>query len=490
MSLTQRLDIRQTQSLVMTPQLQQAIKLLQMSNQDLAAYVAEEIENNPLLERGDGSGEGGEELASFVPTEDEAPVPNPASEQPQPLSGEVATTEPPQSTEDVWDSDSYADTSHSQSTPDFDDEFSAVNNVAAGPSLREHLLEQIHIDISEPAELMIATSLLELLDDNGYLPADLDLVRAQLGATPAVFDSVIQKLQRLEPAGIFARSLPECLMIQLRERNRLDPAMQMLLQHLPLVARGERQQLMKLCGVDAEDLADMLKEIRALNPKPAQSFTADVAQPVLPDVLLRPKPGGGWQLDLNSETLPRVLVNERYHAEIQKGLREKADKDYVSERWQQANWLVKALHQRAQTILKVATEIVRQQDAFFVHGVQFLKPLVLRDIAAAVEMHESTVSRVTQHKYIATPRGLFELKYFFTSAIGTTGGAHLVSSEAVRDRIRALIEAEDPKKVLADEDIADLLRREGIDVARRTVAKYREGLNLPTSAVRRRLKRM
>jgi RNA polymerase sigma-54 factor len=246
---------------------------------------------------------------------------------------------------------------------------------------------------------------------------------------------------------------------------------------------------MKLCGVDAEDLAGMIREIRELNPKPAMMFVSDVAPPIVPDVILRPQPGSGWQVELNNENLPRVLANEKYYARVQASARSKTDHDYLSERWQQANWLVKALHQRATTILKVASEIVRQQDKFFVHGVQHLRPLILRDIAAAVEMHESTVSRVTQNKYITTPRGLFELKYFFTTALTRSDGGETVSSEAVRERIRMLIEAETPDTILSDDHIAATLRTSGIDIARRTVAKYRESMRIASSAQRRREKR-
>ena len=348
---------------------------------------------------------------------------------------------------------------------------------------------QIQIDIQEPADRMIAAALVEMLDEAGYLPADLDLVRTQLGATPQHFEDVIQQLQKFDPPGIFARSLQECLEIQLREKDRFDPAMEKLVQHLDLIAKRERSQLMKLCGVDAEDLAGMIKEIRELNPKPAMAFTSDVAPPIVPDVILRPQPGGGWHVELNSDNLPRVLANEKYYTRVQASARSKADRDYLSERWQQANWLVKALHQRATTILKVSAEIVRQQDTFFIHGVQHLKPLILRDIAAAVEMHESTVSRVTQHKYITTPRGLFELKYFFTTALTRTDGGDTVSSEAVRDRIRTLIDEEKPEAVLSDDRITDILCRQGIDIARRTVAKYREAMRIPSSAQRRRDKR-
>jgi RNA polymerase sigma-54 factor len=394
----------------------------------------------------------------------------------------------PESGEDVWAQDGYnSEESFAPShSGGFDDEFSAAQNVADKPGLRDHLLGQIQVDFIDPAERLIASALIELLDEAGYLPADLELVRTQLGSTKEQFEAVIEKLQSFDPPGLFARSLKECLALQLREKDRLDPAMQALLDHLDLLARREREKLMKLCGVDAEDLASMIDEIKALDPKPAQAFTSDVAVPITADVLLKPLPGGGWQVELNSENLPRVLANERYYAKVQASARTKTDKDYLSERWQQANWLVKALHQRATTILKVASEIVRQQDKFFVHGVQHLKPLILRDIAAAVEMHESTVSRVTQHKYINTPRGLFELKYFFTTALSRNDSGESVSSESVRDRIRDLVRNETAKEVLSDDRITEILRTEGIDIARRTVAKYREAMSIGSSAQRRR----
>jgi RNA polymerase sigma-54 factor len=493
MSITQRLDLRQTQTLVMTPQLQQAIKLLQMSNMELGDFVAQEIEQNPLLERAEESPEDGETAplaASSMPVEQAKPAAA-AEHSPAPLSG-TGTDASPSEEDDHWASDGSSGEeaftpSHGGSFDE--DEFSAARNIAERPSLREYLMEQIHVDILEPADRFIAAALVELLDEAGYLPADLELVRTQLGAAPRHFEEVIAQLQRFDPPGIFARSLKECLTLQLRDKNRLDPAMAILLQHLDLVAKREHKALMKLCGVDAEDLSEMIDEIRQLNPKPAMVFVSDVAPPIVADVMLRPQPGG-WHVELNSDTLPRVLANDRYYAKVQASAHTKSDKEYLSDRWQQANWLVKALQQRAVTILKVAAEIVRQQDAFFVHGVQHLRPLILRDIAAAVEMHESTVSRVTQNKYIATPRGLFELKYFFTTALARNDSGESVSSESVRERIKKLIEGETPAEILSDDRITEILRAEGIDIARRTVAKYREAMHIASSAQRRREKRI
>jgi RNA polymerase sigma-54 factor len=466
----------------MTPQLQQAIKLLQLSNQDLCAFVAGELENNPFLESGEGEdfssgGEASSEQETGITLDGET----------QGEGGEKTdVAAPDEQAFDTYDSQGSSGGEYDPSAPHHD----WAENVAEAPSLRDHLLSQIHMDFSDPAECMMAAAMVELLDDAGYLPADLDVVRAQLGVTSVFFDSIISRLQRLDPLGIFARSLKECLTIQLREKNRLDPAMAILLENLELVAKRERASLMRLCGVDSEDLTDMISEIRALTPKPALAFTADVAPPITPDVLLTPIAGGGWHIELNNDTLPRVLANESFYEKIIGGARASADKAYLSDKWQQANWLVKALHQRATTILKVASEIVKQQDKFFIYGVQHLKPLILRDIAEVIEMHESTVSRVTQNKYIATPRGMFELKYFFTGSLPTTGGgAEGVSTLAVRERIKALIDAEVSTAILSDDRLMEMLRAEGIDIARRTVAKYRESLHIPTSAQRRREKR-
>ena len=292
---------------------------------------------------------------------------------------------------------------------------------------------------------------------------------------------------RFDPPGMFARDLRECLAAQLADRNRLDPAMQRLLDNLDMLARRELRGLMQVCEVDSEDLADMIGEVRALDPKPGAGFDLGPMQQVIPDVLMRVAPDGGWLLELNPDTMPRVLVNEAYHARVSVRAG-KEERTFLGENLSSANWLVKSLQQRANTILKVAAEVVRQQDGFFSGGVGHLRPLILRDIAEAVEMHESTVSRVTANKYIATPRGTFELKYFFTTAINAVAGGDAHSAESVRHRIRALVQAEDPEDVLSDDAIVAALRREGVDIARRTVAKYRDALRIPSSVQRKREK--
>ena len=328
------------------------------------------------------------------------------------------------------------------------------------------------------------------LDEAGYLRVDLDTAARELGCATAQVERVLARVQEFDPPGVFARDLAECLALQLRDRDRLDPAMQRLLEHLPLLAARNVAALMQVCQVDAEDLAEMIAEIRSLDPRPGHSFDAPPPQPVIPDILMVPQPQGGWIVELNPETMPRVLVNTRYYARVRSGVRSQAEREYLSERFQAANWLIKSLHQRALTIIKVAAEIVRRQEAFFFRGVQALRPLILREVADAIGMHESTVSRVTSNKFIATPRGVFELKFFFTSAIAASGGGEAHSAEAVRFRIRGLIDGEPPDDTLSDEKIVELLQQEGVEIARRTVAKYREAMRIPSSVQRRREKQM
>ncbi len=353
--------------------------------------------------------------------------------------------------------------------------------------LREHLAEQLRLGFADPVERMIGAHLIALLCPAGRLTAALEAIAEAMGVALARVEAVRARMMRFDPPGLFARDLKECLAAQLAERDRLDPAMQALLDNLDLLARRELRRLTLVCGVDAEDMAEMIAEIRALDPKPAASWDSEPVRAVIPDILMRASADGGWLLELNPETLPRVLVNQRFYARIAPRAA-KEDRGFLTEQLASANWLVKSLQQRTQTILKVAAEIMRQQDGFLRHGIEHLRPLILRDIAEAVELHESTVSRVTANKYVATPRGLFELKYFFTTAIARTDGGVAHSAEAVRHRIRAMTRAEDPDRVLSDDAIVEGLRAEGVDIARRTVAKYREALRIPNSTQRKREK--
>jgi RNA polymerase sigma-54 factor len=360
--------------------------------------------------------------------------------------------------------------------------------VSVETTLADHLAEQLLLAVASPGRRMIGQHLIDLVDEAGYLGGDLAVVGQRLGTSTAEVEAVLAILQGFDPPGVCARNLNECLAIQLKERDRFDPAMQALIAHLDLLAKRDFVALRKVCGVNEEDLGDMIAEIRQLNPKPGLAFGSTLVQPIVPDVFVRPLPDGGFMVELNSDTLPRVLVNQHYHAEVAKTAKSDKDKTYLAECLQSATWLMRALDQRAKTILKVSTEIVRQQDAFFSHGVQHLRPLNLKTIADAIGMHESTVSRVTANKYMATSRGIFELKYFFTSAIASADGGEAHSAEAVRHRIRQLIDAERPDQVLSDDTIVEKLREAGIDIARRTVAKYREAMRIASSVQRRREK--
>jgi RNA polymerase sigma-54 factor len=512
MALSQRLEFRQSQALVMTPQLLQAIKLLQLSSLDLAAYVEGELERNPLLERAseddgppDGAeeaepsaeaadsgdtveaGEGGDassdwigedletsrgameqslgtELGNVFP--DEGGAPRPAAEAPPPAYSE-------------WSGAGGGEGG---------DDYNLEAFVSAEPTLADHLAAQLALAIADPARRMIGQYLIDMVDEAGYVAGDLDTVADKLGAPLGEVEAVLAVLQTFDPPGVCARNLTECLAIQLKDRDRFDPAMQALVAHLDLLARRDLAGLRRLCAVSDEDLVEMIGEIRNLNPKPGTAFGSTLVQPIVPDVFVRAAPDGTWQVELNSDTLPKVLINQRYYAQVSKGTRSDGDKSYLADCLQTATWLVRALDQRAKTILKVSSEIVRQQDAFFARGVQFLRPLNLKTVADAIGMHESTVSRVTANKYMATTRGIFELKYFFTSSIASADGGDAHSAEAVRHRIRQLIDAETAADVLSDDVIVAQLRAAGIDIARRTVAKYREAMRIPSSVQRRREK--
>ncbi len=489
MALGPRLDLRQSQSLVMTPQLRQAIKLLQSSNLEVTVFVEEELERNPLLERDERA----EPRTAADERAPEPPAPEPADAHAAATAGTIpaeATAPLDAEWDNVYDPESgFRSAVGGGGRAGFEDDLSTIEDIAdARVTLREHLGEQIRLTFADPRQRLIAAQMLAMVDAAGRLTVADGAIAAAMGTEEAVVAAVRARLQRLDPAGMFCRDLRECLAVQLADRNRLDPCMEALLDNLDMLARRDLRGLMRVCGVDSEDLADMISELKRLDPKPGASFDADPAPAVVPDVIMRRTPDGEWTVELNPETLPRVLVNRGFHARAVVGARSKDDKAFLADRLQSATWLVKSLEQRAATILKVAAEIVRRQDGFFRHGVAHLRPLILRDVAEAVSLHESTVSRVTANKYIATPRGTFELKYFFTTAIAGTAGGEAHSAEAVRHRIKAMIEAEDPEAVLSDDAIVEKLRQEGVDIARRTVAKYREALRIPSSVQRKREK--
>jgi RNA polymerase sigma-54 factor len=504
MALTQRLQLRQSQALVMTPQLMQAIKLLQLSNLDLVTYVEAELERNPLLDRGaESEGEpGGAETAQ---TPEQPAVNGETWTGTEFQDGHVMEDSGPSAALDDASGDDgepirartnaelpggYSDWAGVGSGGRDDGEYNLESFVSAERTLADWLREQLVLAIADPARRMIGQYLIDLVDEAGYLAGDLDAAAEKLGTSTAEIEAVLAILQTFDPSGVFARDLAECLAIQLKEQDRFDPAMQALVGRLDVLARRDFAGLKKICGVGDEDLADMIAEIRRLNPKPGLAFGSAPVQPIVPDVFVRPAPDGTWIVELNSDTLPKVLVNQSYYAEVSGTARRDTEKSYLAECLQNATWLVRALDQRARTILKVSNEIVRQQDAFFARGVEHLRPLNLKTVAEAIGMHESTVSRVTANKYMATSRGIFELKYFFTSAIAAAHGGEAHSAEAVRHRIKQLIDAETVAAVLSDDTIVEKLREAGIDIARRTVAKYREAMRIPSSVQRRREKQV
>ncbi|HEY5046683.1 MAG TPA: RNA polymerase factor sigma-54 [Rhizomicrobium sp.] len=491
MALTQRLELRQGTSLVMTPQLQQAIKLLQLSNLELAGFVEQELERNPLLEREEDDSQAAEDsehavevtashetlentLAreDFTKIEDiDAERCDVYAEEPNPF-GAGATD---------WTK------ARSESTLEPNDN-ALEKTLARTRTLKDHLLEQLSIAALNPQHRLIAAALIDSIDEAGYLRADLGELASRMGTTLETLGDVLTVVQGFEPTGVGARTLAECLALQLREAGRFDPVMQVLVEHLDLVARRDFAALRACCNVEAEDIQDMIAEIRALTPRPGLAFGSEPVQSVVPDVFVREGPDGAWHIELNAETLPRLLVNARYYAKVAASVRDKDSRVYLLDCMNNANWLVRSLDQRARTILKVASEIVQQQDGFLTYGVRHLRPLNLRGIAEAIGMHESTVSRVTSNKYIATPRGTFELKYFFTASLQAVDGGENHSAEAVRDRIREMIQREGSLEVLSDDQIVNLLSADGVTIARRTVAKYRDAMRIPSSVERRRQK--
>ena len=495
MSLAPRLDLRQSQSLVMTPQLQQAIKLLALSNLEIDAFVAAELEKNPLLESGGPTDAA--PAADGIDAQIDLPTLAPETGGIDALIGQGhAETDAPLDVDygaetfiDDGPSDRAASTigsgnhdlSHSSSEAiDFD----SFANPEIG--LQEHLMDQARNALGG-MDLLIATQLIGQIDEAGYLEANLLETAHGLGVPLAKTEQVLNVIHGFDPTGAGARSLAECLTLQAKEADRYDPCMAKLLANLDLLARGALPQLRRICGVDEEDMADMIRELRAYDPKPGLRYSNDRAPPVTPDLFVKPA-GTGWSIEINSATLPRLLINRSYYVELASGPQNRTSKAWLADCLASANWLVKALDQRQKTIIKVATEIVRCQEDFFRKGVAHLKPLTLKMVAEAIGMHESTVSRVTSNKYLSCPRGVYELKYFFTSGVAAAGGEGAVSAEAVKSHIKALIAAEAPDAILSDDTLVDLLRGKGMDLARRTVAKYRESLGIGSSVQRRRQK--
>jgi len=498
MAIAPRLEIRQTQTLKLTPQLMQSIKLLQLSHQELSTFVESELLHNPLLDRAEPEADfDSPEPPAEAPVTDEArdivsqgeelqSAASVASE----MDTDTESLYPEQVGQDSISQSSMTKRDSSGLLPVGGERADIDQYVSSTKSLSDHLNEQVRMILRNPGDLLIASALIENLNEAGYLATELEQIADNLGTEFGHVEAVLQELQGCDPVGIFARTVPECLAIQLKEIDRLDPMMQALLDNIDLVAAHKIKEVMSLVGCDQDDLKDMLDEIKRLNPRPGVSFVGDPIQPVIPDVYIRAAKNGGWQIELNSDVLPNVLVNRKYHAEISAKAKKGEEKTYLADCMQTANWLTKSLDQRAQTILKATSEIARMQDMFLLHGVSHLKPMTLKLVAEAIDMHESTISRVTANKYVATPRGLFEMRYFFTSAISSASGAEDHSAASVKFEIKKLIDAEDAKKILSDDKIASILNEEQkMGIARRTVAKYREAMDIPSSVLRRRQKR-
>ncbi|GAA4710551.1 RNA polymerase factor sigma-54 [Sphingomonas lutea] len=480
MGLGPSLGIRQSQSLVLTPQLAQAIKLLQLSNLELEAYIAEELSKNPLLEAPSSEDEGDAPTASAPEDSNEAPDDPGADDI---IMGQAEDDRPldHDTTAEALEVDSFSDVVTSgggEEAFDFD------RLEYAAQSLAEHLLDQLHGASGATGEL--ARVIAQMIDETGYLSVDLDDIAAASGAPLQLVEEALALVQGLDPPGVGARSLSECLALQAKAADRYDPAMARLIDNLELLSKGRMQDLKRICRVDDEDLADMIRELRAYDPKPGCQYSGSASVDVTPDVFVRTT-RAGFAVELNQATLPRVLVNRRYYQELKTGPQDKASRAWLSECLASANWLVKALDQRARTIVKVVSEIVKRQQGFFEHGVAAMKPLTLREVAEAIEMHESTVSRVTSNKYLLCDRGLYELKYFFGSGVASAEGDG-ASSNAVKAAIKELIDAE--SDILSDDAIAALLKQRGFDCARRTVVKYREAMGIGSSVQRRRLRKI
>lgn len=479
----------------MTPQLQQALKLLQYNSVELAEFLNEELERNPLLALADGESletDADQETRKNEASED-MDVREVDVERPMELTTEVAESYSenisPDDAVQAWEGESL---NIRRLTYQGEDDEGAERGIVRPVTLREHVEQQILIDFYNPSERLIALQLLDHLDDSGYLGKEYAQVATQLGCTTEQLDAVINMLQHLEPAGLFARDLSECLRLQLREKDRLDPAMDGLVSNLDLVASAEWNKLGRICGVGEEDIREMCREIRELNPKPGLAFERSVAAGWQPDVFVRRTPEG-FRLEINPEAMPRVLFHRAYYSEIVSKTKDKAEKKVLTEYAQSANWLVRALEQRAKNMLAVATEIITEQHAFLEHGVYYLKPMTFKDIAEKVGIHESTVGRVVNGKYMATPKGVFEFRYFFSTGLTSVAapqGGDEVSSHAIRHAIAELVEQETVADILSDDTIANLLKSRGFEVARRTVAKYRELQGIPGSSERRKAKKL
>ncbi|MBO9489596.1 RNA polymerase factor sigma-54 [Endozoicomonas sp. G2_1] len=496
------LQLRIGQQLTMTPQLQQAIKLLQLSTLDLQQEIQEALETNPLLEvdenqtpnKEDNGNNDLEEAFSASASAETATVSD-GSEDAAPTSDEVSTTEAMEkndipeelSVDTTWD-ESYSAGTSSSSGPlseDYTYQGETTENI------QDHLRWQMELTPFTETDQAIATAIIDGIDDAGYLTIGTEDILESLGLEDVELDeveAVLKRINMFDPIGVGARSIPECLLIQL---NQFDPqtpwlneAKQVISEHIDLLGNRDYRQLMRKTKLKEDQLREVMRLIQTLDPRPGDSVIQSEEQYIIPDVSVEKK-NGRWVVELNPDTAPRLSINQQYAA-LSKSMKSSSDGQFIRSNLQEAKWFIKSLESRNETLLKVSNCIVQRQQGFFEHGPEAMRPMVLNDIAEAVDMHESTISRVTTQKYMHTPRGIFELKYFFSSHVSTENGGEC-SSTAIRALIKKLVSAETPAKPLSDSKMADLLAEQGINVARRTIAKYRESLSIPPSNQRKSL---
>ena len=476
--MKQGLQLRLSQQLAMTPQLQQAIRLLQLSTLELQQELQQALESNQLLEQIDTH----EEIDTREPQDSETLDTADALEQkemPEELPLDAS-----------WDTIYTAGTPSGTSGDYIDDELPVYQGETT-QTLQDYLMWQVELTPFSDTDRAIATSIVDAVDDTGYLTVPLEDILESMGDEEIDIDeveAVLKRIQRFDPVGVAAKDLRDCLLIQLSQFDKTTPWLEearlIISDHLDLLANHDFRTLMRVTRLKEDVLKEAVNLIQSLDPRPGQSIQTGEPEYVIPDVLVR-KHNGHWTVELNSDSIPRLQINQHY-ASMCNNARNDGDSQFIRSNLQDAKWLIKSLESRNDTLLRVSRCIVEQQQAFFEQGEEYMKPMVLADIAQAVEMHESTISRVTTQKYLHSPRGIFELKYFFSSHVNTEGGGE-ASSTAIRALVKKLIAAENPAKPLSDSKLTSLLSEQGIMVARRTVAKYRESLSIPPSNQRKQL---
>jgi len=477
MQISQNLKLKQSQSLVMTPQLQQAIKLLQLNNLELSNLINKELEENPFLENQNS------EEAVDVQEEKTNEIDESFS------SGESQSDEPKnEDYENRWDVEtSSMNYSRNTNNESLDPGSIVEQTYAEKVTLKSILTNQAHLEFSDEKDRRISEILIDYIEPSGWFLQSLDEIESFSGFESDAIESVLKRMQKFEPSGVFARNLKECLSIQLQNTDPFSEKNITVVENLELLGEGNLKELQKITGMRDDELKESIKKIRLLNPKPGLKYSDENLDLLSPDVIVMKNNNDEWSVELNNSTLPKITVNNEYIREIESLKCNETDKKFISENINSAKWLIKAIEQRNITTLKISSEIINQQKEFFEKGKKFLKPMILKDVAKKIDMHESTVSRVTSNKLILTPRGIFEMKIFFSASINSMNDGESHSAASVRESLKKLITNEPLNSPFSDEALVSKLQLEGINLARRTVAKYRELLNIPSSSIRRRM---